>query len=235
MRCSGYGSFGGRRGDGWEKGGKEIAHPWDTTRAVGFKQAQRPPHCAALNHHMPGYNDCFYQYVRITYVEFPRNRRTLADIIPQPFPLCVDVHKQVFPSTSKSTAQCRTHTKQQYSLYSPVGWDIGERQEMVTLKGHSDIVMGMMVMSSLDNLVSASLDTSIRVWDTYTQKPVHTLLGHNKVRLYAGKTEGPNRGACTLYTRRLTTNLSDGRCTCSRQRKSSIAKERRCGWRCYVI
>ncbi|CAN0472996.1 unnamed protein product, partial [Ectocarpus sp. 12 AP-2014] len=60
------------------------------------------------------------------------------------------------------------------------GWDIGERQEMVTLKGHSDIVMGMMVMSSLDNLVSASLDTSIRVWDTYTQKPVQTLQGHNK-------------------------------------------------------
>lgn len=54
---------------------------------------------------------------------------------------------------------------------------------MVTLKGHSDIVMGMMVMSSLDNLVSASLDTSIRVWDTYTQKPVQTLQGHNKVRL----------------------------------------------------
>lgn len=53
---------------------------------------------------------------------------------------------------------------------------------MVTLKGHTDIVMGMMVMSSLDNLVSASLDTAIRVWDTYTQKPVHTLLGHNKVR-----------------------------------------------------
>ncbi|CAN0192417.1 unnamed protein product, partial [Ectocarpus sp. 12 AP-2014] len=51
---------------------------------------------------------------------------------------------------------------------------------MVTLKGHSDIVMGMMVMSSLDNLVSASLDTSIRVWDTYTQKPVQTLQGHNK-------------------------------------------------------
>lgn len=63
------------------------------------------------------------------------------------------------------------------------GWDIGERQEMVTLKGHSDIVMGMMVMHELDNLVSASLDTSIRVWDTYTQKPVQTLLGHNKVRL----------------------------------------------------
>lgn len=53
---------------------------------------------------------------------------------------------------------------------------------MVTLKGHSDIVMGMIVMESLDNLVSASLDTSIRVWDTYTQKPVHTLLGHNKVQ-----------------------------------------------------
>eukprot|EP00903_Cladosiphon_okamuranus_P007678 g7442.t1 len=60
------------------------------------------------------------------------------------------------------------------------GWDIGERQEMVTLKGHSDIVMGMMVMQGLDNLVSASLDTSIRVWDTYTQKPVQTLQGHNK-------------------------------------------------------
>lgn len=61
---------------------------------------------------------------------------------------------------------------------------------MVTLKGHSDIVMGMMVMRSLDNLVSASLDTSIRVWDTYTQKPVHTLLGHNKVRLHTGGEKG---------------------------------------------
>ncbi|CAM9156385.1 unnamed protein product, partial [Discosporangium mesarthrocarpum] len=59
------------------------------------------------------------------------------------------------------------------------GWDIDERQEMVTLKGHSDIVMDI-VMSSLDNLLSASLDTSIRIWDTYTEKPVHTLLGHNK-------------------------------------------------------
>lgn len=58
---------------------------------------------------------------------------------------------------------------------------------MVTLKGHTDIVMGMMVMSSLDNLVSASLDTSIRVWDTYTQKPVQTLQGHNKVGLVAQK------------------------------------------------
>ncbi|CAM9908357.1 unnamed protein product, partial [Choristocarpus tenellus] len=60
------------------------------------------------------------------------------------------------------------------------GWDINARQEMVTLKGHSDIVMGMIVMKSLGNLMSASLDTSIRIWDTYTEKPVHTLLGHIK-------------------------------------------------------
>lgn len=85
----------------------------------------------------------------------------------------------------------------------PEGWDIGERQEMVTLKGHSDIVMGMMVMRSLDNLVSASLDTSIRVWDTYTQKPVHTLLGHNKVRMHTGGEkkgcQQASRGANVFY------------------------------------
>lgn len=75
------------------------------------------------------------------------------------------------------------HTSETWVHFSFLlsGWDIGERQEMVTLKGHSDIVMGMMVMQGLDNLVSASLDTSIRVWDTYTQKPVQTLQGHNKV------------------------------------------------------
>lgn len=63
------------------------------------------------------------------------------------------------------------------------GWDIDERQEMVTLKGHADIVTGMIVMRSLENLVSASLDTSIRIWDMYTQKPVQMLMGHHKARL----------------------------------------------------
>lgn len=57
---------------------------------------------------------------------------------------------------------------------------------MLTLKGHSDIVMGMAVMNYLENLVSASLDTSVRVWDSYTEQPVQTLLGHNKVR-FRGK------------------------------------------------
>lgn len=82
----------------------------------------------------------------------------------------------------KHTTPTKQHKGDTHFLLPEPGWDIGERQEMVTLKGHSDIVMGMMVMSSLDNLVSASLDTSIRVWDTYTQKPVQTLQGHNKVR-----------------------------------------------------
>lgn len=82
--------------------------------------------------------------------------------------------------------QHKHHPKQTTPEWIQAGWDIGERQEMVTLKGHADIVMGMIVMKSLDNLVSASLDTSIRVWDTYTQKPVHTLLGHNKVRENVG-------------------------------------------------
>ncbi|CAM9168012.1 unnamed protein product, partial [Chrysoparadoxa australica] len=60
------------------------------------------------------------------------------------------------------------------------GWDINERQEVLELKGHTDIVMGMHVMDKLDNLVSASLDTTIRIWDTYTEKPLQLLTGHTK-------------------------------------------------------
>ena len=72
---------------------------------------------------------------------------------------------------------------------------------MVTLKGHSDIVMGMMVMQGLDNLVSASLDTSIRVWDTYTQKPVQTLQGHNKVQhSKSRKARAKVRNSCERFT-----------------------------------
>jgi WD40 repeat protein len=41
--------------------------------------------------------------------------------------------------------------------------------------------MGLMVMKGLDNLVSGSLDATLRIWDTYTEKALHSLVGHTKV------------------------------------------------------
>jgi WD40 repeat protein len=47
-------------------------------------------------------------------------------------------------------------------------------------KGHSDIVMNMISMQGLNNIVSASLDTTVRIWDTYTEQETNKLVGHNK-------------------------------------------------------
>ncbi|GMH66778.1 hypothetical protein TrRE_jg1548, partial [Triparma retinervis] len=47
-------------------------------------------------------------------------------------------------------------------------------------RGHSDIVMNMISMQGLNNIVSASLDTTVRIWDTYTEQETNKLVGHNK-------------------------------------------------------
>jgi WD40 repeat protein len=35
-------------------------------------------------------------------------------------------------------------------------------------------------MQGLNNIVSASLDTTVRIWDTYTEQETNKLVGHNK-------------------------------------------------------
>ena len=47
-------------------------------------------------------------------------------------------------------------------------------------QGHSDIVMNMIAMQGLNNVVSASLDTTVRIWDTYTEQETNKLVGHSK-------------------------------------------------------
>lgn len=66
-------------------------------------------------------------------------------------------------------------------------WDLRRNKSGVlhgntvaTLKGHKDIVMCLMGLAKLDNLVSASLDSTIGVWDTYTNTMILRLEGHRK-------------------------------------------------------
>ncbi|KAJ8600632.1 hypothetical protein CTAYLR_006915 [Chrysophaeum taylorii] len=49
-----------------------------------------------------------------------------------------------------------------------------------SLRGHDDIVMDVLHIKTLDDLVSASLDTTVRVWDTYTEQQSILLRGHTK-------------------------------------------------------
>ena len=55
-----------------------------------------------------------------------------------------------------------------------------ERAEKAKFEGHEDIVMNMISMTGLNNIVSASLDTTVRIWDTYTGQETNKLCGHNK-------------------------------------------------------
>jgi len=66
-------------------------------------------------------------------------------------------------------------------------WDIRRNKSgglqgstVATLKGHEDIVMCLIGLTKLDNLVSASLDSKIGVWDTYTNTMILKLEGHRK-------------------------------------------------------
>jgi len=67
------------------------------------------------------------------------------------------------------------------STMGPISaWSLQDQEEKATFRGHSDIVMEMMTLPMLNNIVSASLDTSVRLWDTYTETETNKLLGHTK-------------------------------------------------------
>ena len=61
-------------------------------------------------------------------------------------------------------------------------WDVKEKNPhlVATMQGHSDIIMCLLAIPDVDNLVSASLDTTICLWDTYTHHKTMRLTGHKK-------------------------------------------------------
>mgnify|MGYP003384901659 CR=1 FL=1 len=61
-----------------------------------------------------------------------------------------------------------------------LSWNMSQNQIVSTMPGHSDIVMKILALDSLDSLMSASLDMTIGVWDTYTNTVIHKLKGHRK-------------------------------------------------------
>lgn len=59
-------------------------------------------------------------------------------------------------------------------------WQTNDRSLLSTMPEHTDICMKLLALDQLDNLISASLDTTIGVWDTYTNNVIHKLRGHHK-------------------------------------------------------
>ena len=58
------------------------------------------------------------------------------------------------------------------------GWN--KKEMVMRLKGHEDIVMDLCHLDFLDNIVSASLDGTVRIWDTSVEKESMCLRGHAK-------------------------------------------------------
>ncbi|GMH91364.1 hypothetical protein TrVE_jg9264 [Triparma verrucosa] len=77
----------------------------------------------------------------------------------------VETHKLLYAGSTKGVINA-------YSL--------ADRECKARFTGHSDIVMEMIAMQGLNNVVSASLDTTVRIWDTYTEQETNKLLGHQK-------------------------------------------------------
>ena len=59
-------------------------------------------------------------------------------------------------------------------------FSLADRENKANLVGHNDIVMNMIATQGLNNVVSASLDTTVRIWDTYTEQETNKLVGHKK-------------------------------------------------------
>jgi WD40 repeat protein len=60
-------------------------------------------------------------------------------------------------------------------------WKPSDKSLLASMStGHNDICMKLLALDQLDNLVSASMDTTIGVWDTYTNSIITKLKGHRK-------------------------------------------------------
>jgi len=59
-------------------------------------------------------------------------------------------------------------------------WNVETQEQKSCLEGHTDIVMQVLSIDSLDSIVSGSLDRTINIWDSYTEQQTTKLLGHTK-------------------------------------------------------
>ena len=59
-------------------------------------------------------------------------------------------------------------------------WDLDSRHETSCIHAHNDIVMDLITLTPLDNVVSASLDKTVAIWDTHTSARRQELRGHTK-------------------------------------------------------
>ena len=59
-------------------------------------------------------------------------------------------------------------------------WRVSDQSCQETLKSHTDMVLSLLALNVTNNLVSASMDAHIAVWDTYTHQELFKLKGHRK-------------------------------------------------------
>ena len=59
-------------------------------------------------------------------------------------------------------------------------WDVLENTCKHTVSGHSDAIMGLLNMPTIENFATAGMDTVVKLWDTNTFRLLKTLKGHTK-------------------------------------------------------
>jgi WD40 repeat protein len=57
-------------------------------------------------------------------------------------------------------------------------WDIGNATVLLTLHGHTDYVMSVVLTPDNRTLISGSRDRTVRIWDTQTGVQSGSLEGH---------------------------------------------------------
>jgi WD40 repeat protein len=57
-------------------------------------------------------------------------------------------------------------------------WDVAKGTELLSLKGHSELVSGIAVSPDGKQIATSSFDLTVRTWDAETGTPLHTFRGH---------------------------------------------------------
>ena len=98
----------------------------------------------------------------------PARRYQIQHVIPTP-----GVQMSIASMPSKSIIYSGSDSGIVYS------WKMGKTPSIIaTLPAHSDMVMNLLALKKSDNLITASLDTTIAVWDAYTNDEISRLRGH---------------------------------------------------------
>ena len=99
------------------------------------------------------------------------------------------LHRDIVRKTSWTTPDTQTSMcwqPLQRVLYSGstsgklYAWDIDKGVEKACYDDHTDIIMKLISVDHLGNIVTASLDTTVNLWDSFTGTRTCTLTGHTK-------------------------------------------------------